>query len=84
MLTLKITTVGSSTGIVLPKEALSRLNVKKGDSLFLVETSNGYELTPYDAEFHTQMKIAEQGMRHYRNALRELAKDGDSERKPKV
>jgi|GEM_PF-2966707 hypothetical protein len=29
MITVKVTTVGSSTGIVLPKEALARLNVAK-------------------------------------------------------
>ena len=50
MLTVKVTTVGSSAGVVLPKEALARLKVKKGDVLFLVETPAGYELTPYDAE----------------------------------
>ena len=38
MLALKITTVGSSAGVVLPKEALTRLKVKKGDRLFLLET----------------------------------------------
>lgn len=74
MRAIKLTTVGNSTGIVLPKEALARLKVKKGDSLFLVETPNGYELTPYDPEFASQMDAAEKGLREYRNALRELAK----------
>ena len=74
MLQLKLTTVGNSTGIVLPKEALARLNIKKGDSVFLVETSAGYELTPFNPEFAAQMEEAEKGMREYRNALRELAK----------
>jgi len=78
MLTLKITTVGSSTGVVLPKEALARLNVQKGDRLFLVETKHGYELTAFNAEFHAQMQAAEQGMRRYRNALQELAKEEDN------
>lgn len=74
MITVKVTTVGNSTGVVLPKEALARLRVKKGDVLFLVETPTGYELTPYDAEFAEQMQAADDGMRKYRNALRELAK----------
>ena len=73
MLQLKLTTVGNSTGIVLPKEALARLKVKKGDSVFLVETSTGYELTPFDPEFAEQMEQAEKGMRQYRNALHELS-----------
>ncbi len=74
MLMVKVTTVGSSAGVVLPKEALARLKVRKGDVLFLVETPSGYELTPYDAEFDAQMQAADEGLRKYRNALRELAK----------
>lgn len=74
MLKVKVTTVGSSTGVVLPKEALSKLGVKKGDALFLVETKGGYELTAYDAEFEAQMEAAKRGMARYRNTLRELAK----------
>ena len=74
MLALKVTTIGSSAGVVLPKEALARLRVKKGDRLFLVETPNGYELVPYDPEFRQQLEAAEEGMHRYRNALRQLAK----------
>ena len=74
MIKAKLTTVGNSTGIVLPKEALARLNVRKGDTLFLVETEDGYRMTPYDPEFEAQMAAAEQAIGRYRNALRELAK----------
>ena len=56
MTTVKLTTVGSSTGIVLPKEVLERLRVSKGDVLHVVETPNGIELTPYDPEFAEQMQ----------------------------
>jgi putative addiction module antidote len=71
--TLKVTTVGNSTGIVLPKEMLERLRVEKGDSLYAIETPNGIELTPYDPEFAAQMDIAERVMREDRDALRKLA-----------
>ena len=74
MLKLKVTTVGASTGVVLPKEALARMKVEKGDQLYLVETEDGYRMTPYDPEFERQMELAEEGMRRNRNALRELAK----------
>jgi putative addiction module antidote len=74
MVKLKITTVGSSAGVVLPKEVLSRLKVVKGDSLFLVESPEGYRLTPYDPEFEEQMALAERVMRQRRNVLKELAK----------
>jgi putative addiction module antidote len=74
MVSVKVTTVGNSVGMVLPKEALAKLKVKKGDMLFLVETEDGYVMTPYDPEFRAQMEAAEDGMRRYRNALRELAR----------
>lgn len=74
MLELRLTTIGNSTGFVLPKEALSRLNAKKGDTLYLVEGQYGYTLTGHNPAFAAQMRIAEEGMADYRNALRELAK----------
>ncbi|MFP5345037.1 MAG: AbrB/MazE/SpoVT family DNA-binding domain-containing protein [Gammaproteobacteria bacterium] len=71
---LKITTIGNSAGVILPKEALAKLHTEKGDQVFLVETPNGYEITAYDPDFERQMKLGKQVMRRYRNALRELAK----------
>jgi putative addiction module antidote len=74
MTTLKVTTIGNSTGVILPKEVLERLRVEKGDSLHVLETPRGIELTPYDPEFAAQMEAAERVMREDRDALRELAK----------
>lgn len=70
---LKVTTVGNSVGIVLPKELLERLRVGKGDSLYVIETKQGIELTPYNPEFARQMEAAERVMREDRDALRKLA-----------
>ncbi len=70
---LKITTVGSSAGVVLPKEILAKLRVGKGDTLYVLETPNGIELTPFDEEFAEQMTAAEIVMREDRDALRKLA-----------
>ena len=70
---VKITTVGSSVGIVLPNEILSRLHVEKGDSLYITETPDGVQLTPYDEEFDRQIEIGKKVMRTYRDALRKLA-----------
>ena len=58
MMTIKLTTVGNSTGVVLPKEVLEKLRVSKGDVLHLVETPTGIELTPYDPEFAEQLAVA--------------------------
>lgn len=70
---LKITTIGNSVGIVLPKEILERLRVQKGDSLFVTETPDGIELRAFDEEFAEQVAIAEQIMREDRDVLRKLA-----------
>jgi len=74
MLKLKLTTIGSSVGVVLPKEALSRLKVGKGDVIFLTEEKDGFRVTPFDPEFEKAMESARKVMKRRRNALRELAK----------
>jgi putative addiction module antidote len=74
MQSLKITAIGNSAGIILPKEVLGRLKVEKGDSLYLVETPEGYRLTPHDPAFEAQMEAARKIMKKRRATLRELAK----------
>jgi putative addiction module antidote len=74
MLKLKITTIGSSAGVILPKEALARLKVGKGDQLFMVETQDGYLLTPYNPSVDEQLKIGQDFMKEYRDTFRALAK----------
>ena len=73
MTAVRVTTVGNSVGIVLPKELLERLRISKGDMLHVVETPNGVELTPYNEEFAQQMEVAERVMRKRRDVLRKLA-----------
>lgn len=72
-ITVKITTVGNSVGIVLPKEVLNRLHIEKGDSLYLSETPDGIQLTPYEQDFAEQMEAARRVMRKNRDVLRKLA-----------
>lgn len=72
--TLKLTNIGNSVGVILPKELLTRLRVKKGDSLYAIETPTGIELTAYRPDFASQMDAAEQIMRDNRDVLRKLAK----------
>lgn len=74
MTVLKLTTVGTSTGVVIPKEMLSRLKVGKGDTLFAIETPSGYLLTPYDPEIERQLRLGQEIMNEYRDTLRALAK----------
>jgi putative addiction module antidote len=75
MLTFKITTVGASAGFILTKEAMARLKVRKGDTVYLTEAPDGgYRLTPYDPSFERQMALAEEIMHDDRDVLRALAK----------
>ena len=73
MKTLRLTTIGNSTGVILPKEILARLRVEKGDALYVLETKGGIELTPYDPEFSRQMDLADEIMHEERDILRKLA-----------
>ena len=73
MTKLKVTAIGNSAGIILPKDLLERLRVSKGDELTVVETPNGIELTAFDADFAHRMDLAEEIMREDRDVLRRLA-----------
>ena len=74
MLTFKVTTVGASEGFILNKEAKLRLNVQKGDTLYLTEAPDGaLRITPYDPDFARQMALAESIMHDDREILRILA-----------
>jgi putative addiction module antidote len=74
MTKLKLTAIGNSAGVVLPKEVLARLKLDKGDSVYLTEAPDGYRLTPYNPEFEQQMETARKIMKRRRAVLRELAK----------
>lgn len=72
---LEIKKIGDSTGLILPKELLGRLNLAQGDWLHVTEAADGsLRLTPYDPEFERTIELARKGMKRYRNALAELAK----------
>ena len=70
---LKITTVGNSAGIVLPKELLARLRLEKGDTLYATELPDGVKLSPFDPKLAGKMEVAERVMRKRRTLLRKLA-----------
>jgi putative addiction module antidote len=72
---IEIKKIGNSTGVILPKELLARLQLKQGDVLFVTELpEGGLKLVPRDPTFERGMEIARKAMHTYRNALRELAK----------
>lgn len=70
---LKITAIGNSAGVILPKELLAKLRVEKGDEIYALETPDGIRLTTYDPVCAAQMEVAEKIMRERRDLLRKLA-----------
>ena len=70
---IKITTVGNSAGVILPKELLARLRLGKGDALYATELPDGIKLSPFDPNLAGQMEVAEKVMRKRRTLLRKLA-----------
>jgi putative addiction module antidote len=71
--TVKVTAIGNSAGIILPKELLEKLRISKGDTLTVTETPDGLNLNPYDEKVARQMEVAEKVMRENRNMLKKLA-----------
>lgn len=74
MYTLKLTQVGNSVGAIFPKEVLARLNLEKGDELYLTDSPDGLRITVHNPEFEAQMRAAREIMKKRRTVLRELAK----------
>ena len=74
MTTLKLTKVGTSTGTIIPKEMLARMKVEKGDTVFAIETREGYLITPYDPAIAEQLDAGREFMKAYRETFKALAK----------
>ncbi|MDT7835836.1 AbrB/MazE/SpoVT family DNA-binding domain-containing protein [Aquabacterium sp. OR-4] len=71
---LKLTQIGNSVGVILPKEVLARLKLEKGDTVYVTETPDGFALTPLDPSFEQQLELGREFMREYRDTFRALAK----------
>ncbi|HAN56536.1 MAG TPA: AbrB/MazE/SpoVT family DNA-binding domain-containing protein [Betaproteobacteria bacterium] len=71
---LKLTQIGNSLGLILPKEVLTRLKLEKGDTVFVTETPDGVAVTPYDPRLEEQIEAGRAFMRDFRDTFHELAK----------
>jgi putative addiction module antidote len=71
---LKLTQIGNSVGVILPKEVLTRMRLEKGDTVFLTESPEGYQIVPYDPDVVTQVELGREFMREYRDTFHALAK----------
>lgn len=74
MFALKLTQIGNSVGVILPKEVLARLKLEKGQTVFVTESPAGYVLTPYDPALERQIEAGRAFMREYRDTFHQLAK----------
>ncbi len=74
MTTLKLTQIGKSLGLILPRAVLARLKLQKGDTVFVTDAANGVMLTPYDPDLDQQLEIGREFMREYRDTFHQLAK----------
>ncbi len=74
MFALKLTQIGNSVGVILPKEVLARLKLAKGASVFITETPGGYVFTPYDPTLAEQIEAGREFMQEYRDTFHQLAK----------
>jgi putative addiction module antidote len=74
MIKLKVTKIGNSLGVVLPKEALARLKIGQGDSVFLTELPDGYRVIAFDEKIVEQVNEGREFMREFRETFRALAK----------
>jgi putative addiction module antidote len=74
MTALKLTQIGNSVGVILPKEVLARLKLEKGDTVFVTDAANGVMLTPYDPTLEEQLEAGREFMREFRDTFHQLAK----------
>lgn len=75
MTALKLTQIGNSVGVILPKEVLARLKLEKGDTVFATDAAGGgVTLTPYDPALDEQLRLGREFMREFRDTFHQLAK----------
>lgn len=72
--TLKLTQIGNSVGVILPKEALAALKLEKGATIHLTETPEGFQITPYDPTLVEQLDLGRDFMREFRDTFHTLAR----------
>jgi putative addiction module antidote len=71
---LKLTQIGNSVGLILPKEVLAKLRLEKGDLVYLTDSADTLTITPNDPPFEEQLDIGREFMREYRDTFNALAK----------
>ena len=71
---LKLTQIGNSVGLILPKDVLARLKLQKGDTVYLTDAPGSITISPNDPTFEEQLALGREFMREYRDTFNALAK----------
>ncbi|WP_237154422.1 AbrB/MazE/SpoVT family DNA-binding domain-containing protein [Oryzibacter oryziterrae] len=72
---LEVKKIGNSTGLILPKELMNRLNLQQGDWLHVSELPDRtLQITPYDPDHEAALKIARDLFKEYQDTFKALAK----------
>lgn len=70
---LKVTKIGNSAGVILPKELLAHLGAKVGETLSVVTTTRGIELCKLPADKADQLAVAREVAQRRHKAMMVLA-----------
>jgi putative addiction module antidote len=72
---IEIKKIGNSEGLILPRELMQRLGLKRGQALHVTElVGGGFQALPYDPDFAKTMEIVDEIIDEYRDTLATLAK----------
>ena len=75
LMRIEIKKIGNSDGLILPREFMQQLDLKRGEFLHLEPMpGGGFRATPYDPDFEKSMEIADEVIDEYRDTLAALAK----------
>ncbi len=74
MKTIRLRKIGNSFGFTIPKELMEKYNLAEGHELHVVETKDGFTLTPYDPEFDLWVSKFDKTNNKFKNTLKNLAK----------
>jgi putative addiction module antidote len=74
MASVKLRSIGNSVGVVFPKELLAKYNLAEGDTVQVVETPDGFLLTPVSPDVEEQLRLGRDLMKRYWETFTALAK----------
>ena len=69
----KIASVGTSSGLIIPKDMMTRYKLERGDQVYMIETPLGILISPFNPDVAEQIEAGKAFMRSYRDTFKALA-----------